>query len=187
MKQNFGKFREWLAANYEDGLNDLNPPATDKEIEELSDALGYALPEDLVCLLQIHNGQKGDAGWLFDGQEFLSSDRIIDEWKIWKDLLDSGDFDETTSEPQKGIKEYWWSEKWIPFTYNGSGDHYCIDLDPADSGASGQVITMWHDDEERALLAPSLSGWFASYFEKILAGEYIFSEEYDSIINKNEI
>lgn len=186
MKEDFNKFKEWLKSNYEAGLNDLNPPATDLELEELSTTLGYTLPKDLVTLLQLHNGQKGNVSWLFEGQEFLSSHRIIDEWKVWQELLDDGGFDDCLSEPQEGIKNSWWNKKWIPFTYNGCGDHFCIDLDPAERGISGQVITMWHDMAGRELLSFSLESWFNLYIKKLLAGEYIYSDEYGSIINKSD-
>ena len=35
MKKEFDKFKQWLKANYNDGLLDLNPPATEDEIAEL--------------------------------------------------------------------------------------------------------------------------------------------------------
>ena len=40
-------------------------------------------------------------------------------------------------------------------TYDGAGNHHCVDLDPEKSGVPGQVITMWHDDDERAVVAGS--------------------------------
>ncbi len=187
MNQTFDRFREWLAANYEEGLHSLNPPATDQELEELQATLGYPLPPDLVNFLQVHNGQKSESGWLIDGQELLSSHRIIDEWKVWQGLLDSGDFDGITSEPQDGIKNSWWNKKWIPITYNGFGDHYCIDLDPAENGTSGQVITMFHDEGVRGLLSSSLDEWFKSYVEDLFSGKFVYSHEYGSIVNQQDI
>ena len=34
MKKEFDKFKQWLSLNYSDGLLDLNPPATNDEINE---------------------------------------------------------------------------------------------------------------------------------------------------------
>ena len=187
MNEDFEKFKQWLKLNYEEGFEDLNPPATDEEIQSLKIALDFDLPKDLIDILKIHNGQKGDAGYLFDGQEFLSSNRIISEWKVWKDLLDNGSFNGSYSEPQEGIKNDWWNKKWIPYTHNGSGDHYCIDMDPSENGTSGQIITMWHDDDQRDLLSSSLSEWFKSYVEGLYSGQYIYTDEYESIMNKEDI
>ena len=38
------------------------------------------------------------------------------------------------------MRKVWWNLKWVPFTYNGGGDHPCIDLDPAVTGTVGQVV-----------------------------------------------
>nr|WP_241011423.1 SMI1/KNR4 family protein [Burkholderia sp. Ac-20392] len=51
--------------------------------------------------------------------------------------------------------------KWIPFTHDGSGNHLCIDLDPADDGFSGQVIRVWPDDARRERIAGGFSEWLA--------------------------
>ncbi|CAM0555326.1 hypothetical protein EHLJMEHL_04915 [Vreelandella titanicae] len=182
MEELFDNFKSWLKENYEEGFDDLNPPATDDEIAVLENALGVSLPKGFIECLKIHNGQGNMAGGLFDGSEFLSSSRIIDEWKIWKGLLDGGDFEEAKSEPEEGIKEDWWNSRWVPFTYNGAGDHYCIDNDPSTFGVVGQVITMWHDSAERELLASSFSSWFSAYVSAIIAGQYVYSEDYGSIV-----
>src|SRR6476660_10167222 len=138
MKEIWEKFESWLSTNWSDGLKDLNPPATEKEIAELESALGVSLPCDYVACLKVHNGQGNSAGGLFDNSEFLSTSAILDQWKVWKELLDSGEFNDYKSEPQEGIKDDWWNARWIPFTHNGGGDHYCIDLDPSARGSMGQ-------------------------------------------------
>ena len=187
MEKQFERFKAWLAENYKDGLDDLCDPASDAEIKQLEDCLGFPLPADLVSLLKIHNGQKLETGGLFEGQEFLSSHRIIDEWTVWKELLDGDELEDTTSEPEDGIKDDWWNPKWIPFTYNGYGDHYCIDMDPAVGGDEGQIITLWHDGPEREKLAKSLGEWFATYVSELASGEYIYSEDYDTIMHRDDI
>lgn len=166
MKQQWERLEAWLKANNPVLLADLNPPATNTEIRELEQKLGVTLPADFVEFLKVHDGQRGGSDWLFSGSEFLSSRRIIDEWAIWKDLLDGGDFDGAEAEPGAGIQPVWWSPKWIPFTYNGAGDHLCLDLDPASGGRAGQVITLWHDDGARKKKADSFAQWFAEFVDK---------------------
>ena len=102
MNEKFEKFKQWLTLNYSDGLLDLNPPATNEEIEELKNALGVDLPDDFISVLKIHNGQKGDSAWLFDSQEFLSTHRIIEEFNTWKNLLES-ELHGKVSTPDDGV------------------------------------------------------------------------------------
>jgi len=185
MKELWEQFERWLSDNWPEGLADLNPPATEEEIKELEQALGIVLPANFIECLKVHNGQKSDAGGLFDNSEFLSTDSILDQWKVWKDLLDSGDFDGIKSEPAEGIKDDWWNAKWVPITHNGGGDHYCIDLDPTDEGRLGQVITMWHDMGSRELQAGSFREWLEKYIKAVLAGQYVYSEDFGGLIDVN--
>ncbi|MGP1383327.1 MAG: SMI1/KNR4 family protein [Thainema sp.] len=130
---------------------------------ELENLLSIQFPEDVKASYHVHNGQSTYRYGLINGREFLSLERIRNEWQVWKELLDSGEFqihDPTQeSNPDPGIRHVWWSDKWIPLTHDGAGNHDCLDLNPADGGKVGQIITMWHDDDERKLIAPSFRDW----------------------------
>ena len=186
MNKEFERFKQWLSLNYSDGLIDLNPPATDYEIEELTKILGVELPNDFLDVLRIHNGQKGESAWLFDSQEFLSTHRIIEEFNTWKNLLDT-QLQGKISTPDEGVKNDWWNTNWIPFTSDGCGDHYCLDLSPTDAGIKGQIITLWYESSEREVVAPSFSLWFEEYVNQLYSGELLYSEEYNSIVYKDEL
>ncbi|MEC3906133.1 SMI1/KNR4 family protein [Tamlana sp. 2201CG12-4] len=167
--------------------NELNPPASKQNIEKLEHTIGAELPEEYINFLMIHNGQNSDSEGLINVEELLSIERIIQEWKVWKELLDSGDFSGYESDPNKGIKNDWWNDKWIPITHDGGGNHYCIDLDPALGGSSGQIIRMWHDSEERELIAHSFKEWITKYINDLEKGQYVYSEDWGGIINKNDL
>jgi cell wall assembly regulator SMI1 len=125
---------------------------------------------------------------LINAREFLSLERIRDEWQVWKDLLDSGDFEGSASEPTgPGIKTDWWSPGWIPLTYDGSGNHDCLDLDPAPGGTAGQIIEFWHDDAERRILAPGFRDWLEQLAGGLEAGEYVLSDEYGGLVRRDEL
>ena len=186
MNKEFERFKQWLSLNYSDGLIDLNPPATDYEIEELTKILGVELPNDFLDVLRTHNGQKGESAWLFDSQEFLSTHRIIEEFNTWKNLLNT-QLQGKSSTPDEGVKNDWWNTNWIPFTSDGCGDHYCLDLSPTNTGTKGQIITLWYESGEREIVAPSFSLWFEEYVEQLYSGELIYSEEYNSIVYKDEL
>ncbi|MHC8969851.1 SMI1/KNR4 family protein [Priestia aryabhattai] len=46
--------------------------------------------------------------------------------------------------------------------YEWGGDDICIDLDPAEGGKNGQIITFWHDWAQREVIADSLEEWVMS-------------------------
>jgi cell wall assembly regulator SMI1 len=187
MNKAFEKFKNWLSENYADGLNELSDSATDKDILEVENKLGVKLPEELIEFLKIHNGQAGDSGYLCAGYRLISTSDIISEWECWKELSDGGDFDDCIAEPDSQIKSSWWNKKWVAFAENGSGDSLCLDLDPTDEGLIGQVITMNHDEEERKMLSSNFKKWFEEYVEKVLIGEYVYSDYYGAIVHKDEI
>ncbi|WP_322083910.1 SMI1/KNR4 family protein [Burkholderia sp. BCC1972] len=139
----------------------LNGPASDDEIAALQVALGTTLPDAFVDSLRIHDGQADPSDDFSGGDALLSSHEIIAQWRIWKGLVDGGDFDGMESEPDPGIGDDWYNLKWIPFTHDGSGNHLCVDLDPAEGGVAGQVIRVWHDDARRERIAGSFSEWLA--------------------------
>lgn len=191
MKDKWVKIESWLEENAPEINKSLNDGIGKTELAQLEYVLKSELPDDFVDFYSIHDGQEPDADWLLDGEEFMSARRILEEYKIWKNLLTNGDFKEDgvvyKSTPDKGIKDDWWNPKWIPFTYNGSGDHLCIDLDPAEGGTYGQIIRMWHDDPERSLEANSLKEWIERFVSGLESGQYVYSDEYGGVINKDDI
>lgn len=151
-------------------------------IRDLEAKINKELPADFLNFYRICDGQLYQATYMVENEEFLSFDRMLNEWSIWKDLLDADTFVEDgqpiTSDPDAGIKADWWNPAWIPFTYNGAGDHLCLDLDPADGGRYGQVIRMWHDDGVRTLEYASFKDWLSGYIEDLEQGRYIFDGDY---------
>ncbi|VWB32206.1 molybdopterin biosynthesis moeA protein [Burkholderia aenigmatica] len=139
----------------------LNGPASAHAIAALHGTLGTTLPDDLLESLRLHDGQADPATVFAENDALLSAHEIIAQWSIWKKLVSGGDFDDMTSDPAAGIRDDWYNLKWIPFTHDGSGNHLCVDLDPAEGGTVGQVIRVWHDDDRRERVASSYAEWLA--------------------------
>jgi cell wall assembly regulator SMI1 len=192
MQEIWAQIDTWLETNAPEIFALLQPGASDEEISKLEDLLSIQFPEDVRSSYRIHNGQSiYEHGLIADDWELLSLERIEEEWKIWKQLLDDGVFQDEKgqdqgSEAALGISNVWWSSKWIPLTYNGGGDHHCLDLDPAKGGTIGQIITMWHDDPTREIVSTSFRDWFEQYAQRLESGELIFSDEY-GIVNANDL
>lgn len=192
MQEIWMRIEKWLKANAPAGLEVLQSGASDTQISELESVLSVQLPEDVKVLFRICNGQSSYDFALIDGCEFLSLARIEEEWGVWKDLLDSGNFQDEDGqdygcEAELGIRNVWWSPQWIPLTYDGSGNHDCLDLSPAEGGTQGQIIKMWHDDPERRVMAPSFRAWLQEYAEGLESGEYVYSEDYNGIVKATDI
>lgn len=147
----------------------LNPPASKADTTFLEKTVGMPLPPDFVMALKTGNGQKEELTGIFKGHRFLCIEDILSDWKVWKMLSEDGEFDDTRSRPDSSIKKMWWNPRWVPFTNNGSGDHFCLDMDPSSEGMAGQVIFVWHDSPERRLVSSSFSAWVSELCT--LAGE----------------
>src|SRR6476469_1619216 len=134
-------------------LGTLNAGASAEVIGAAEKALGITFPKEVVESYRIHDGQSVDSPELFDGWQLLPMARVVAEWKVWKTLLDSGEFKKSKSDGAAHHVSDWWNPSWIPLTSNGGGDHHCLDLAPGRGGRAGQIILMQHDGPERELVA----------------------------------
>jgi cell wall assembly regulator SMI1 len=170
----WGRIEKWLKENVSEILKYLQDGADNSEINNLEHNVNIKLPEDFIQFYKIHNGQIPYTRGLIDNEELLSIERIDEEWKIWKELIDSNTFDDINGAPDMGIKNDWYNKLWIPITYDGAGNHYCLDLNPTDEGNYGQVIRVWHDDSIRTIEANSFREWIRYFVEDLEAGRYVF-------------
>ncbi len=138
--------------------------AKETQITQLEQQVGQRLPDDVRALYLRHDGG-GEKYWV-ENRELLSIARILDEWNVWKGLLDGGDFGDNQSDRvSAGVQPKWWIPGWLPVTYDGSGNHHIVDLDPAPGGVRGQLLSFWHDDSDRTIEGTSLLEWLANKAE----------------------
>ena len=175
--------KKYPAAAEELGLSfELNAGASEADFAELEQTLGYALPEEFKELYRVANGET-DIDGVFAGEEWLSIERIIDEYNVWNQLYQEDDGSDFGCEPEAGIKpDFWWNPKWISLTADGSGNSKMIDLDPSEQGTAGQIIQMWHDDAAREKVADSLREFLQNYVRDLEAGLYVLDAEYGVIL-----
>ena len=171
-------------------LEGLNKGVSDDGVQKLEKLIIAKLPESFIDFYKVHNGQTEDSPGLIGAEELLSFERITIEWKRWKSLLDDKHFEDEhgsyKSRPGLGIKNNWWNPLWLPITYDGHGNHYCLDLDPNSGGTYGQIIRMWHDEVERSLEATSFKKWITNYKNDLLADKFMYSEDYGGIVEYYE-
>lgn len=175
----------WLSQNLPEALADLNPGCSSEELDELERCLNCSLPEDFKTFYQGHNGQAGEATGIFCGLPFLSTNALFDQWFTWRDLAedfakeaeDLGERNLATeitgaSYPINAIKPMYINLKWIPFSYDGAGNHLGIDLDPGTAGVRGQVINFGADENNKFVLASSLTDFVAWIVTQYQIGNY---------------
>ena len=135
----------------------LRKGATAEQVSACEAALGVEFPQDLRAMYSLHDGQKQGADTLFPeefadldaGFALLTLEEVVREWKVWKGLVDGGEFKNQKSQPDAGVRTDWWNPKWVPIASDGGGDSICVDLAPAKGGTAGQVIVHQHADSGR--------------------------------------
>lgn len=80
-------------------LGALRPGATEADIAAAEAELGVPLPEDVRA---IHRDHDGCSEALLDGREYLSLGRMVSEWRVWRDLLQRGCFEDAEPAPSGG-------------------------------------------------------------------------------------
>ncbi|WP_102272066.1 SMI1/KNR4 family protein [Cytobacillus massiliigabonensis] len=142
-------------SNFKESLN-LQPGASDEELQLIEDTLGVTLPEEMKCFYKVYNGQEWDLGVnpFVRNLTLSPTSEIIDNWCFLQEEFDPDDDLELDS--SKELKPFLWNSKWIPIAANGGGDYLCIDTDPSEAGVEGQLLYFWHDWGNRSVKAKSL-------------------------------
>ena len=98
---------------------------------------------------------------------FLSLADSLEEWRSLTSFLGEGSFDEWDVEEVVGpVRAQWWNALWLPLTSDGGGSCACLDLDPPEGGAVGQVISFWHDYPSREVASPDLPTFLLEHVEE---------------------
>jgi cell wall assembly regulator SMI1 len=139
-------------------------------LSEVEAEIGVALPALVRAIYLLHDGigmpafvdRKSQPSFL------LSLADAVAEWRLWHELLRKGMFDDTRVTVTDGaVRARWWSERWLPISADGAGNHYCLDMDPASGGQVGQVIGFWHDDGERNARARDLADYLVDEVDAV--------------------
>ncbi len=80
---------------------------------------------------------------------------MIDDW----DADDDPNFCITPRAGDPPVAREYWRRGWFPFAIDGGGNAYAVDLSPVPGGTYGQIILTGSDEDERRVLAPSLTAF----------------------------
>ena len=141
-----------------------NPPENNEKVySEFETLAKYKFPEALKTLLNLHNG--------IEKTGFLSAQKILAEWKIWKGIYDDPNWkleDLTGNNQADGLKTIgvYTNPYWVPFYSTGGGNFYAIDYAPGIQGKSGQIIAFGADENRIRHIADSME----SFLEQLRTG-----------------
>lgn len=156
----------------------LEPPASETAIVRAETDIGFRLPDDLRALYLRADGQNRSyeidnpaPGMIvtpfFGGYEFVPLAKAMAEYCAWEGVLDEWPSDQdahafiTLRAGDPPVAREYWRRGWFPFAVDGGGNAYAVDLSPPPGGTYGQVILIGSDEDERRVLAPSLTVFLA--------------------------
>jgi cell wall assembly regulator SMI1 len=139
----------WLRANRPGYYAHLQPGVTEAQLDRLNARFSIALPDGFRQLYRWRNGHDMHSSESLQHNLMFSSLEDIARIKELMDSMIGSDFEDPR----------WWRRSWVPFLENGAGDHWCLDLLAEDGGRPGQVITFYHDWDQRPIRFPSLETW----------------------------
>jgi cell wall assembly regulator SMI1 len=186
MKKAWEKYTTSLKKISKQQFDLLNAGATKEEIALLKSSFDFELPQSLIDLYEMNNGQiqYPYQGSTFISLSFMDITDLLVNYKVWKDLFFEpmgmnetfGDYFDYEKEggksfPEKAIKVKYINLKWIPIFHDGGGNHIGIDLDPGVKGTLGQIINFGRDQNEKYVLAKDLEHFFLHINAHIDAGE----------------
>ncbi|MGD9685116.1 MAG: SMI1/KNR4 family protein [Candidatus Obscuribacterales bacterium] len=87
IKTTWHEIDTWLISNAPEIANSLAGPADELAIQEREQVLKETLPEDFKEPLRIHDGQTVYSHSFVNLYCLLSTERILDEFNVWKGLL----------------------------------------------------------------------------------------------------
>jgi cell wall assembly regulator SMI1 len=179
IKTAWERLKRWSAENLPQHGGTDAPPVTDEQLQEFEATIGAKLPKDIRESYQIYNGQCSGPGIIF-GLAVEPLRDCLNHWKTWVEGYESALQDSTAEDlawrcfsfPADFVRQQYFDRAWIPLTYDSSGNHIGVDLNPGPKGTRGQVIKFGRDDEFHTVLALSWGQFLADIADELEAGNY---------------
>lgn len=171
-------------------LMQLPAGASADAIATAEERIGIALPDDVRATFARHDGS-GEAELFLQnayemrpiGVALHSLEDMACDWERWHGY-ECGRADYDRDRPDGPIRRKWWNSSWVPFTWDGGGDHLCLDFDPAPGGTPGQVICFSHEIGPVNVVAENWRAFFAQCAADLESGRtgYVKRPEFPSLL-----
>ena len=187
---------EWLAVAWEQARHNYTarPPASEEQLTELADALGFPIPAELEALLRQVNGAERVFGDDDDDdhlpEELLDTRGIAREYGNLREVASDAPLNSTLAYDTSGTtQDRFHHPGWVPFAADGGGNFRVVDLAPGPQGVSGQVLEMGRDFFDGGVLrarsiADLLAGRTAQAQRPTSSTRMVFSEWEDANVNQ---
>ena len=158
--------------------------ASDEEISKIEKKMELEFPNNLREMYKRSNGQKEGTVTVFKDNQWVSLDRLLD---MWNELKGAAADEELNSQmTSKGpVKPMFFNQKWIPAFWWDNGC-IVIDMDPDEGGTPGQIVDVWYENDERKVLAKSVTDFIDSIKSNIVTGIVQFDKEMHSFCSPEE-
>ncbi|KAJ3773772.1 hypothetical protein FB446DRAFT_666126 [Lentinula raphanica] len=188
LNQTWNRLRAWLSREYPELGDTLNYGILPQDLAQIELQFGFPLPAVVRESYLAVDGQEaesaaGCAEGLFFGLFLLPLEDVLEEWRFWREV----DEDPNTganpqlreamqSIPPNWIRREYSQRGWIPLVADKTGNYVGIDLNPGDSGTSGQVIVFGRDFDTKVVLfngdgPAGWARWLASFVDELESGE----------------
>ena len=178
MREVWARIEAVLRATAPDLLAALPAGASSEAVAAAERRLDVELPADVRETYAAHDGSGADilphVAFGLIGVPLLSLAECISDRERWLGWWEGGSFDDSRADPRGPIRRQWWCRGWVPVTWDGGGDHLCVDLDPDPGGVPGQVIYFSHEVGPLEVVAPSWRAYLERYAADLEAGRLRF-------------
>ncbi|KAJ3877697.1 hypothetical protein F5051DRAFT_373996 [Lentinula edodes] len=188
LTQTWNRLRAWLTREYPELGDTLNYGILPQDLAQIELQFGFPLPAVVRESYLVVDGQEaesaaGCAEGLFFGLFLLPLEDVLEEWRFWREVDDDPNTganaqlrDAMQSIPPNWIRREYSQRGWIPLVADKTGNYVGIDLNPGDSGTSGQVIVFGRDFDTKVVLfngdgPAGWARWLASFVEELESGE----------------
>ncbi|WP_026411242.1 SMI1/KNR4 family protein [Actinomadura oligospora] len=161
------------------GFEDEFPgPASEEDIAEAEEDLGFALPPDLRALYGIADGEGHQINSLFDRWEWFSLADLGDEDDEWLDISQEWQYEPWRrtlfdARVPNAVRRSALRPGWIRFAFDTGGNWLALDMDPGPEGRPGQVIAVGVDfGDGPAYVADSVTTFLRRLVEALERGDH---------------
>lgn len=188
LAKTWSRLQTWLTRQYPELGDTLNYGILPQDLAQIEMQFGFALPAVVRESYLLVDGQEAESAagcseGLFFGLTLLPLEDVLEEWRFWREVDD----DPTTganprlrdlmqSIPPGWVRKEYSQRGWLPLITDKTGNYIGIDLNPAESGAVGQVIVFGRDFDTKVVLwnGDGVAGWakwLASFVEELETGD----------------
>jgi cell wall assembly regulator SMI1 len=179
VKAAWKRLKLWSAVHLPQTAGGDSRPASDEQIREFEAAIVGKLPKDVRDSYRVYNGQCAGPGIVY-GLAVEALRDSLHQWKTWVKGYESNLKDGSAAELDEGcssfpadfVRPVYYDAGWVPLTYDSSGNHIGVDLNPGPKGKRGQVIVFGRDDEFHTVLALSWGQFLTDLADELEAGNY---------------